>query len=60
MNAMTAYPGHNKKLVICIDISYYQLSAMIIQEGRPVAYLSKTLTSAQITALSNKNHCQLS
>jgi hypothetical protein len=46
-NALAAYPDHNKRFNVYTDASDFQLDACIIQEGRPVAYLSQKLTKSQ-------------
>jgi hypothetical protein len=46
-NALAAYLNHNKQFDMNTDASDFQLGALIIQEGRPVAYFSRKLTKSQ-------------
>ena len=47
-DAMNTYPDLNRPFDVYTDSSGYQLGAAILQNGRPVAYWSKKLTSAQM------------
>ena len=46
-DTMLAYPYYNKSFHIYSDASDYQLGAVIMQKGRPVAYHSEKLNITQ-------------
>ena len=46
-SAILTYPDWSKPLYIHIDASDFQLGAVISQEGKPIAFFSRKLNSAQ-------------
>ena len=46
-DVLVKYPDHNEEFHVITDASDYQLGAVIIQKGAPVAFYSRKLTAAQ-------------
>ena len=47
LNTALTYFDHTKPVVIQTDASEYGLGATLLQEGRPIAFASKTLTDVE-------------
>ena len=47
-NQVLVYFDQNKPLTLQVDASKYGLGATIMQEGKPIAYASKSLTSTEV------------
>ena len=43
-----SYYDHTKKLTLQVDASKYGLGATLMQEGKPIAFASKSLTPSEI------------
>ena len=46
-DVILSYPDFSKKFIMYTDASDYQLGAVIMQEGKPLAFYSRKLTPAQ-------------
>ena len=46
-DVLLSYPDFNKEFVVHTDASKYQLSAVISQNNKPIAFYSRKLSSAQ-------------
>jgi hypothetical protein len=46
-DVMLAYPDFSKEFVIHMDASHTQLGAIILQDGKPIAFFSRKLNGAQ-------------
>jgi len=45
---LLAYPNFNKPFQTHTDASHYQLGAVVLQEGKPIAFYSRKLNPAQM------------
>ena len=59
LNTTFAYFDCTKPVVLQTDASEYGLGAVLLQDGRPIAFASKTLTNVE-TRYANKEHKHLS
>ena len=51
---LLAYPDFSQKFEIYTDASKYQLGAVIMQAGKPIAYYSRKLTTAQLNYMTTE------
>ena len=47
IETLLSYPAFNKKFTIHTDASDFQVGALIMQEGKPLAFYSRKLSTAQ-------------
>ena len=45
-DTLLTYPESNETFEICTDASVFQLGAVIIQKGKPIAFYRRKLTDA--------------
>ena len=57
LNTTLAYFDHTKPVVIQTDASGYGLGAALLQDGRPIAFASKTITDTETRYANIEHEC---